>query len=85
MFILALCGLMFVIAKGGGKKHYEQNTEVAPRRFCCINGHEWDVPFEVMVTAPPRFCPTCNTLNILPTQPFGFGWGRKGWARHKGS
>ena len=59
------------------------NFEMAMRRFRCINGHEWDVPFEVMVNEPPRFCPTCNTLNILSTQPFGFGWGRRGWARHQ--
>ena len=60
------------------------NFEMAVRRFRCINGHEWDVPFEVMINEPPRFCPTCDTLNILPTQPFGFGWGRRGWARRRG-
>jgi len=60
------------------------NFEMAMRRFRCINGHEWDVPFEVMVNEPPRFCPTCNTSSILPTQPFGFGWGRGGWARRRG-
>jgi len=60
------------------------NFEMAVRRFRCTNGHEWDVPFEIMVTEPPRLCPTCDTLNILPTQPFGFGWGRRGWARHRG-
>jgi len=59
------------------------NFEMAMRRFRCINGHEWDVPFEVMVNEPPRSCPTCDTLNILPTQPFGFGWGRRGWAGHR--
>ena len=59
------------------------NFEMAMRRFHCINGHEWDVPFEVMINEPPRSCPTCNTLGILPTQPFGFGWGR-GWVRHQG-
>jgi len=60
------------------------NFEMAIRRFRCINGHEWDVPFEVMVNEPPSFCPACDTLNILPTQPFGFGWGRRGRAGHRG-
>jgi len=58
------------------------NFEMAMRRFRCLNGHEWGVPFEVMITAPPHSCPTCKTLNILPTQPPGFGWGRKGQGRH---
>ncbi len=54
------------------------NFEMAMRRFRCTNGHEWDVPFEVMVNQPPRLCPTCDTLNIRPTQPAGFGCGRRG-------
>jgi len=60
------------------------NFEMAMRRFRCTNGHEWDVPFEVMVNEPTLLCPTCNTLNILTTQPFGFGWGRGRWARQRG-
>jgi predicted DNA-binding protein (UPF0251 family) len=53
------------------------NFEMAIRHFHCINGHEWDVPFEVMVTAPPQLCPTCRTPNIIPIQPTGLGWGRR--------
>ena len=49
------------------------NFEMEMRRFHCINGHEWDVPFETMISAPPQSCPTCNTLDILPHQPLGFG------------
>lgn len=52
------------------------NFEIAPRRFKCLNGHEWDVPFEVLVSAPPQVCPTCSTPNIMPLQPLGFGRGR---------
>ena len=52
------------------------NFEMAVRRFKCLGGHEWDVPFEVMMTMPPQFCPSCNTPNILPIQHSGFGWGR---------
>jgi len=51
------------------------NFEVAVRRFRCLDGHEWDVPFEVMINAPPQFCPTCNTPSIMPL-PSGLGWGR---------
>lgn len=58
------------------------NFEMATRRFRCLNGHEWDVPFEVMVTVPPQFCPTCNTPSILPLQPPGFGGRGRGWERH---
>ncbi len=58
------------------------NFEMAVRRFHCLNGHEWDVPFEVMIDAPPQFCPICNTPNIMPIQPAvlcgsGRGWGRR--------
>ena len=56
------------------------NFEMAERRFRCLAGHEWNVPFETMVTAPPEYCPTCHTPNILPVQPseFGRGSGRRG-------
>ena len=59
------------------------NFELATRHFRCLNGHEWTVPFEVMIASPPQFCPTCNTPNIMPTQPLGFGlrWGRHGGRR----
>jgi len=61
------------------------NFEMAARRFMCVNGHEWDVPFEVMINTPPQFCPTCNTPGILPLQPPGLGWGRGGRRRrHRG-
>ena len=29
------------------------NYEMAVRRFRCGNGHEWEVPFEVMIKKPP--------------------------------
>ena len=59
------------------------NFEMAVRRFRCVNGHEWDVPFQTMVTDPPEFCPTCNTPSIMPLQPPGLGWGRGGWGRRR--
>ena len=59
------------------------NFEMAMRRFRCLDGHEWDVPFEIMMTAPPQFCPACNTPNILPLQPPGFGWGGRRRGRRR--
>ena len=50
------------------------NFEMAVRRFRCVNGHEWNVPFEVMVNTPPQLCPTCNTPSIMPFQPPELGW-----------
>jgi len=49
------------------------NFEMAMRRFYCINGHQWEVPFKAMITKPPRLCPTCDTPNIMPVQPPGCG------------
>ena len=54
------------------------NFEMALSRFRCINGHEWNVPFQVMINEPPQFCPTCNTPSIMPLQPPGPGWSRDG-------
>jgi len=59
--------------------------EMAVRRFRCINGHEWDVPFEVMINSPPRFCPTCNTPSIMALRPWGPDWDGGGRGRrHRG-
>jgi len=51
------------------------NFEVALRNFRCLNGHEWEVPFEVMLSTPPDFCPTCNTPEIVSLQPSVVGSG----------
>jgi hypothetical protein len=52
------------------------NFQLALQRFRCNFGHEWDVPFEVMVSAPPQVCPTCSTPSVSPLQPRGFGRGK---------
>jgi predicted DNA-binding protein (UPF0251 family) len=51
--------------------HYE----MAVRRFRCGNGHEWEVPFEVMVKKPPEICPSCNISDIMALSPWQPGWG----------
>jgi len=57
------------------------NFEMATRRFRCLEGHEWEVPFETMITEPPEFCPKCKTPSIMPLfgpgQVPGGGWGRR--------
>ena len=58
--------------------------EMAFRTFRCLNEHEWEVPFEVMMSAPPQLCPTCNTPMIEPLPPAGFGGRGRGWGRHRG-
>jgi len=60
------------------------NFEMALSRFRCINGHEWNVPFQIMVNTPPQACPTCNTPSIMPLQPLGPRWGRGDRGRRRG-
>ena len=61
------------------------NFEMAVRRFRCISGHEWEVPFETMISDPPELCPKCETPSIMPLLPPGMGWGRGGCKkRHRG-
>ena len=57
---------------GGG------NFEMATRRFKCNDGHEWEVPFEVLIGNTLPACPTCNTQDILSLQPWP---GREGQGR----
>ena len=47
------------------------NFEMATRRFRCLQGHEWEVPFETMISAPPENCPECDTPSIMPLFPVG--------------
>ena len=60
------------------------NFEMAVRRFRCITGHEWEVSFQTMITAPPEFCPECQTPSIMPVWPPGFGRGSRGRVRSTG-
>lgn len=59
------------------------NFELAQRRFRCLKGHEWDVPFDAMIAGLPHSCPTCNTPNIFPLQLGGFDLGVRPWRRHR--
>ena len=60
---------------GGG------NYEMAVRRFRCMQGHEWEVPFKTMISAPPENCPECETPSIMPLFPTGIHRGSRGRGR----
>lgn len=57
------------------------NFELALRRFRCAEGHEWDVPFETMVAAPPESCPSCSSPEFLPLQQGAPGCGAGRWGK----
>jgi uncharacterized protein len=57
--------------------HYE----IAPHRFRCANGHEWDLPFENGIVEPPQTCPTCSTMEITPLQSLRKWCGQPGSGR----
>jgi predicted DNA-binding protein (UPF0251 family) len=58
------------------------NYEMAVRRFRCISGHEWEVPFETMIATPPSSCPRCDTPSIMPLSAPATGRGRGSGRRH---
>jgi predicted DNA-binding protein (UPF0251 family) len=61
------------------------NFEMAVRRYRCIKGHEWEVPFEMLVNEQPKLCPKCDTPNIMPLLPSSAIWGKGGWRKgHRG-
>lgn len=49
------------------------NFEMAVRRFRCENDHEWDVPYEKLLSSSSNRCPTCETPNITAMQPLPQG------------
>jgi len=57
--------------------------EMSFRRFRCQNGHEWDVPFETMVSKTPQLCPSCSTSSIGPLTPAQSNQRRKGRGRNQ--
>ena len=60
------------------------NFELAMRRFrCADSGHEWDMPSEALIAGSP-VCPHCQSPNVVPMHPGGFGRGGCGRGRHRG-
>ena len=59
---------------GGG------NFEMAPLRYRCCVGHEWELPYSTEIVTI-QACPVCNTSDILPLQPISVGRGQGGGRR----
>ena len=64
------------------------NFQLAMRRFRCVGGHQWDVPFETMLSGPPASCPTCGSPLARPLPLPGLGSrsrGSRGRGRWQGT
>lgn len=70
------------LLNGKGIRIEGGNYEMAVRRFRCVSGHEWDVPFEHLIAGPPEACPKCDTPSVMPLFPPGMGGG--GWRHGRG-
>ncbi|MFC2010345.1 DUF134 domain-containing protein [Chloroflexota bacterium] len=57
---------------------------MALNQFRCKNGHEWEIPFETMVSRPPQLCPECSTTGIEQLVPDRAGWRGQGSGRRRG-
>ena len=44
------------------------NFEVASLRYCCENGHEWDLSFDETAKEPINSCPVCQSSAIQQLQ-----------------
>ena len=82
MLLLARQKMADALLSGKAIRIEGGNYEMAIRHFRCGNGHEWEVPFEVMISNPPEFCPTCNTPHIMALWPWRPGWDRTSRGRH---
>jgi predicted DNA-binding protein (UPF0251 family) len=58
------------------------NFGLPQSRFICNeDGHEWNVPFDVLANGDPISCPNCSSMNIQPEYPtpsFCHGGGGRG-------
>jgi len=51
------------------------NFGLRQSRFKCNNdGHEWDVPFEVLARRVPLSCPVCSSASVQSVTPPPFGF-----------
>ena len=69
------------LLNGKGIRIEGGNFEMAVRRFRCVSGHEWEVPFERLIVGPPDACPECDTPSVMPLFPPGMG---PGWRYRRG-
>lgn len=47
------------------------NFQMAASKYRCIEGHEWQEPFEAMIASSPKYCPECKTPSIMPVYSSG--------------
>ena len=76
--------LAFALLTGKAIRIEGGNFEMAMRRLRCLNGHEWDVSFEVLIAGISQICPKCSSPNILPLRAPEAGWVGRDWGRHRG-
>jgi len=62
------------------------NFEVASLRYCCENGHKWDLSFDETAKEPINSCPVCKSSAIQHLQPAEAcqDHGRRGRCRRQG-
>ena len=72
------------LLKGKAVRIEGGNFEMAMRRFRCIRGHEWDVPFEEITGTPTHACPTCDARDVVALQPWRLGKAGRGQRRRGG-
>ena len=61
------------------------NFGLSQQPFRCGNdGHEWNVPFEVLERGISPSCPACSSMNVQPVPIPGFRFGRGCGRRFRG-
>ncbi len=45
---------------------------------CAAHGHEWEAPFDAVVSGRPLACPSCDSPAVLPVSLHGPGRGQRG-------
>jgi len=51
---------------------------------CRQDGHEWQVPFELVASGRRLVCPRCESPGVLPVPPVGPALRDRGWRRGPG-
>ena len=71
------------LTNGKAIRIYGGNFEMTERRFRCVNGHEWTIPFEVMTNSQQITCPICHSSMIMPVWPQEPVWRTGGITRQR--
>ena len=69
----ARCKLADALINGKAIQIEGGNFGLSQQRFRCTNdGHEWNVPFEMLALGAMPACPICSGINVQPLTVFGF-------------